>query len=70
MKDTFEPNKQYQDLLIENSMFHKKVRNGSARYQSLEYRQLQKGLLDFELKLSSQEIIDTAEITFPFIGEP
>jgi acyl CoA:acetate/3-ketoacid CoA transferase alpha subunit len=64
------PNQPYVDLLLENSSFNKKVRKGIASYNSSEYKQLQSKLLEFELAMSSKEIISHAENTFPIVGLP
>ena len=58
-------NQEYIDLLLENSLFHKKVTAGAAKYNSDEWRDLQKKLTALEVNLSAKEIIFHAETAFP-----
>lgn len=66
----FELNKEYSDLLVENSNFHLKVRSGQSSYLSDEYKRLQKKLTAIEVKMPSEQIIKHAEILFPKVGPP
>lgn len=55
-------NQEYLELLQTNSEFNKK---SNIPPNSSEYKYLQRRLIDFELRLSSEEIIDHAEHLFP-----
>lgn len=66
--EDFQINQEYADLLIENSEFHKLVQARKANYQSQAYHDLRKKLTEFEVKLTSQEIIKHAEALFPQVG--
>lgn len=57
-------NKEYLKLLKDNDAFNKRREVGTPAH-----RELQRKLLDIELKMSSKEIIRHTEIAFPNVQE-